>query len=184
MLGVGEEHSINVAYVRARGLVRTGAMRELAEFVDSAKPTAMGVCEIDAGDALSLATRFALQWAYRGRQALFWRMPFRAHAVHDRYLPVRAARLFDRRGLLIVDADASGEPCMLAATQLRSERESFVPELRFARRHLRGLARALLFADMPQHQRGFADLGYAQVADGIFVRGFTAEMLEPVTATI
>jgi len=159
-------------------------MRELAELVDSAKPNVLGVCEIDAGDALSLATRFALQWAYRGRQALFWRTPFRAHAVHDRYLPVRAARLFDRRGLLIVDADASGEPCTLAATQLRGERESYVPELRFACLHLRGAQAALLFADIPQHHRGFADLGYAEVADGVFVRGFSADNIEPLTATI
>jgi hypothetical protein len=159
-------------------------MRELAEFVDSAKPNVMGVCEIDAGDALSLATRFVLQWAYRGRQALFWTTPFRAHAVHDRYLPVRAATLFDRRGLLIVDADAGGEPCVLAATQLRGERESYVPELRFARRHLRGPAHALLFADMPRHDRGFADLGYAEIADGIYVRGFSAETFAPLTATI
>lgn len=175
---------IRVAYVRARGLVRAGAMRALAEFVAGAAPHAMGVCEIDAGDARLLATRFALQWAYRGRQALFWTEPFQAHAVHDRYLPLRAARVFDRRGLLIVDADLNGEPCVLAATQLRGERESYVPELRFARRHLRGRAQTLLFADVPAGRGGFTDLGFAQIADGLFARGFGARTLRPATATV
>ncbi len=175
---------LSVAYVRARGLVRTGAMRQLAAFVDQAKPHVMGVCEIDAGDALSLATRFALQWAYRGRQALFWKTPFRAHAVHDRYLPARAAHLFDRRGLLVVDADLDGAPCMLAATQLSSERESYVPELRFARRHLRGETRALLFADVPAHHEGFSDLGYSEIADGVYERGFPAGALRAANATV
>lgn len=159
-------------------------MRALASFVDESEPHVLGVCEIDAGDALSLATRFALEWAYRGRQALFWRTPFRAHAVHDRYLPVRAARLFDRRGLLVVDADADGAPCTLAATQLSAERESLLPELRFARAQLRGARPALLFADMPAHRLGFSDLGFARCADGIFARGFPVETLSALSTTV
>jgi hypothetical protein len=159
-------------------------MRELAAFVDSAKPYALGICEIDAGDALSIATRFALQWAYRGRQALFWKTPLSAHAVHDRYLPVRAARVFDRRGLLIVDAQLHGAPCMLAATQMSGERERLIPELRFARKHLRGDRRALLFADMPVYRVAFADLGFARIADGIHARGFSAGSLHAHVATV
>ncbi len=159
-------------------------MRKLAAFADAQRPQVMGVCEIDAGDALSLATRFALQWAYRGRQALFWKAPFRAHAVHERYLPGRGARLFDRRALLIVDADVEREPCMLAATQLGERRGSFIPELRFARTHLRGSQRALLFADMPEYRTGFADLGFRRVDDGIFARGFDAAVLGTAVATV
>lgn len=175
---------MRVAYVRARGLVRTGAMRDLASFVDAKNLQVMGICEIDAGDALSLATRFALQWAYRGRQALFWKAPFRVHAVHDRYLPVRVPHLFDRRGLLIVDADIEGEPCMLAATQISAEREGYVPEMRFARSHMRGAQRALLFAELPDYGIGFADLGFAQIAHGIFARGFSSGELRAESATV
>lgn len=159
-------------------------MRELASFVDAEKPHVMGICEIDAGDALSLATRFALQWAYRGRQALFWKAPLRVHAVHDRYLPVRVPHLFDRRGLLIVDADIGGEPCMLAATQISTQREGYVPEMRFARRHMRGAQRALLFADVPGYGIGFADLGFVQIADGIFARAFSSGELRGESATV
>lgn len=170
--------------MRAHGLVRAGAMRKLAAFVDAQQPQVMGICEIDAGDALALATRFALQWAYRGRQALFWSAPVRARTVHDRYLPLRAARLFDRRGLLIVEAECDAQPCILAATQLSSERSAFLPELRFARTHLRGTTRALLFADMPPYRVGFADLGFTAVDDGIFARGFAAGALRGAVATI
>lgn len=173
-----------MAYVRARGLVRAGAMRRLAAFVDERKPQVIGICDIDAGDALSLATRFALQWAHRGRQALFWKMPFHAHDVHDRYLPVRGARLFDRRGLLIVGAELDGAPCMLAATQISGEREGFIPEMRFARRHLRGAQRAMLFADAPDYGIGFSDLGFARIADGIFVRGLFPNELHAQSATV
>jgi hypothetical protein len=159
-------------------------MRELAAFVDSCTAHALGICEIDAGDALSLATRFALHWAYRGRQALFWKTPFRAHAVHDRYLPVRAARLFDRRGLLIVDAELDGAPCMLAATQMSAQREGLVPELRFARKHLRGDRRAVLFVDMPVYRVDFTDLGFSRIADGVYTRGIFAESLRAAVATV
>ena len=159
-------------------------MRKLAAFADAQRPQVMGVCEIDAGDALSLATRFALQWAYRGRQALFWKAPFRAQTVHERYLPVRGARLFDRRALLIVDTELDGEPCTLAATQLSQERGSFVPELRFARAHLRGSQRALVFVDMPEYRTGFADLGLRRVDDGIFARGFDAAVLGTAVAIV
>lgn len=159
-------------------------MRNLASFVDAEKPQVMGICEIDAGDALSLATRFALQWAYRGRQALFWKAPLHVHAVHDRYLPVRVPRLFDRRGLLIVDADIAGEPCMLAATQISSEREGYIPEMRFARSHMRGAQRALLFADVPGYGIGFADLGFVQIADGIFARDFSLGELRAQSAAV
>src|SRR5581483_9148979 len=109
----------------------------LASLVDDARPDVLAVCEIEPGDALSLATRFALQWAYRGRQALFWSARVRADAVHDLYLP-RAGRPFERRGLLRVDASLDGDPCALVATQFASDRGERIPELRFARSQLRG----------------------------------------------
>lgn len=159
-------------------------MRVLASFVDRSQPAVMGISEIDAGDALSLATRFALQWAYRGKQALFWKSPVRAHAVHDCYLPIRAARVFDRRGLLMVDAHIDTEPCTLAATELSAERHAFVPELRFARRHLRGNRRTLLFVDVPVYRVGFTDLGFTRIEEGIFARGFSTGALAASVVTI
>lgn len=159
-------------------------MRKLASFVDTNKPHAMGICDIESGDALAIATRFALEWAYRGRQALFWKAPFRARAVQDRYLPASAARLFERRGLLIVDADCAGEPCMLAATQLSTQREAYIPQLRFVRSRLRGLNSAVLFAGVPDERDRFSDLGFRQIADGIFTRGFALEALHAASVTV
>jgi hypothetical protein len=159
-------------------------MRSLASFVDEAQPHVMGICEIESGDALAVATRFALQWAYRGHQAIFWKAPFGVRAVHDLYLPVQGARIFDRRGLLILDAELSGQACTLAATQLSSDRASYVRELRFTRGHLRGGDPALVFADVPAPARRFSDLGFAQLGNGIFARRFAAEKLRAVSVTV
>lgn len=159
-------------------------MRKLAAFLDTVRPHVLGVCEIPAGDALSLATRFAYEWAYRGKQALFWSARFRAHAVHDRYLPSSAARLFDRRALLVVDGALEGAPCMLAATQLDGARESLIADLRFVRRYLRGSGPALLFAQLPDYRIGVSDLGFSRVADGIFERGFAPGALRAQTARV
>jgi hypothetical protein len=159
-------------------------MRRLASFVADAKPHVMGICEIESGDALALATRFALQWAYRGRQALFWRAPVHALAVRDRYLPPRARRIFDRRGLLIVDAQIDTVACTLAATEFGADRESYVGELRFARTQLRGAAPALLFVQAPAPAKRFADLGFQERAQGVFVRGFPAADVRAATAIV
>ncbi len=131
---------------------------------------------IDAGDALALATRFACGWAYRGRQALFWRDGFTAHELHDRYLPVTPLRPFDRRGFLEVRGNYCGEPLALIAVQFAKDR-SRVRELRFVRTRLRAITgRALLFvAGYHQSGRvGFSDLGFLRLrgaADcGIYAR--------------
>jgi hypothetical protein len=113
------------------------------------------------GDALVLATRFALEYAYRGGQAILWTSVFRAIEIHDRYLPAPPLRPLDRRGILQVDGTLGGKHFTVVATQFSAERENVVRELRFTRRALRGIegALALFVADAPAMQRiGFADL--------------------------
>lgn len=133
-------------------------MRKLAELVAHEHPDVLAVCEIKPGDALSLATRFDLQWAYRGRQALFWSGAFSASEVQGEYLPLQAP-LFGRRGFLRVDGTLAGKPCTIVATQFARNRAARLAELRFARQQLRGMPGAvMLFAGERMYTRGF-DLG-------------------------
>lgn len=162
-------------------------MRSLAELFARERPDVLAVCEIDAGDALSIATRFAVQWAYRGRQALFWNDRFNARHVHDLYLPARAARPFDRRGLLRVDATYDSRPCMLAATQFSDEREGRIRELRFARAQLRqSAADAIFFAHLRYRAIAFDDLGFRDVTpdarseERIYLRGFASGVVPKI----
>lgn len=137
-------------------------MRQFAERIAAESPSFFAVHGIDAGDALALATRFDCGWAYRGRQALFWRDAFVAHDVYDRYLPVLPLRPFDRRGLLEVRGDYAGKPLTLVAAQF-SEDRSRVRELRFLRSDLRHVpGRALLFVagHYEGGRIGFRDLGF------------------------
>ncbi len=154
-------------------------MRSLAAFVARHQPAVLAVCEVDAGDALALATRFALQWAYRGKQALFWERRFEAFAVRDLFLPFVAARPFDRRGLLRVDGTLAGERCSLFATQIAEARAQRVIELRFARLRVRETSvPAILFVRLPDRRISFGDRGFSDVlgahgaSERIFVRGF------------
>jgi hypothetical protein len=158
-------------------------MRSLASFLAESDPDVMALGEIDAGDALALATRFDRQWAYRGGQALLWNARVVAHEVHDLYLPV-APLAFERRGLLRVDGEHEGTPLALFATQFGDDRNR-VRELRFARGHARtapGLA--LIFVTAPFGTIGFADLGYESLGEHeasseveIGARGFHLERL-------
>jgi hypothetical protein len=144
---------------------RPGAIRQFAERIAAEQPAFFAIHGIDAGDALSLATRFDCGWAYRGRQALFWRDVFAVHEVHDRYLPVTPLRPFDRRGLLEVRGDYSGKPLALIAAQFAKDRTR-VRELRFVRLELRAIkGRALLFlAGHHENSRiGFRDLGFLRL---------------------
>jgi hypothetical protein len=139
-------------------------MRSLAAFSADVNADVLAVCEIDAGDAFALATRFAREWAYRGGQALFWTNAFVAHAVHDVYLPFVAARPFDRRGLLRIDGAIGGAPVSLFATQFARERSAAIPELRFARAQIRSVpAPALVFARLGSARADLAH-GYEEVA--------------------
>ena len=154
-------------------------MRRLAGFVVESNPNIVAICEIEPGDALSLATRFALQWAYRGRQALFWNARFFARDVHDLYLPLRAGRPFDRRGFVRVDGNLETRACTLVATQFSAERDARTAELRFARTQVRGGApEAMFFALVPERSTALAGLGFrdvtpdAESAGRVLVRGF------------
>ncbi len=176
---------LTLAYVRAFGLRTPGAMLTLAATIDETAPDVLAVCEIDAGDAFALATRFARQWAYRGGQALFWTRAFVASAVHDLYLPFAIQRPFDRRGLLRVDGTSGGAPTALFATQFGSARAFAVPETRFARTQLHATdARAIAFAQMEVAAPGLGGRGVELLAEdrdaGIYTyaRGFTARSVE------
>ncbi|MGZ3498087.1 MAG: hypothetical protein ACXWNK_10605 [Vulcanimicrobiaceae bacterium] len=157
-------------------------MRSLAAFLAQHDPEIFAISEIDAGDALAVATRFARQWAHRGGQALFWNDAFKARAVHQAYLPFRATKPFGRRALLRVDGSVDGHACSILATQFAESRDQRVPELRFVRKQLRrtrGLA--LLFAHLPVRRIAFGDLGYIDALgalsgdERIYARGFRVE---------
>jgi hypothetical protein len=166
-------------------------MRSLASLVAREAPDVLAVCEIDPGDALSVATRFALQWAYRGRQALFWRDVLAAREVHDVYLPVRPERPFERRGFIRVDAMYNRRECALVTTQFSSDRNALVPELRFVRTQLRRVARdAVVFVHLRDRAIAFEDLGFRNMAiqsggaDRVYVRGFESAAITAVAATV
>ncbi len=166
-------------------------MRALAALVAREEPNILAVCEIDPGDALSLATRFALQWAYRGRQALFWSDEFRAREVDDLRLPAPPVRPLERRGFVRVDATYQGRSCVLVTTQFAQKRIARVPQLRFARVQLRsGPHDALVFAHLAERKIAFEDLGFRDVtgaaapAERVFVRGFDDVAMTAVVATV
>jgi hypothetical protein len=158
-------------------------MRSLASFLAESDPDVMALGEIDAGDALALATRFDRQWAYRGGQALLWNGRVAAHEVHDLYLPV-APLAFERRGLLRIDGECAGEPLALFATQFGLDRNN-VREMRFARGHARRApSQAMVFVTSPLRRIGFSDLGYEEMDEHdtsdqveIASRGFHLERL-------
>ncbi|MDQ2679676.1 MAG: hypothetical protein M3Y21_01445 [Candidatus Eremiobacteraeota bacterium] len=161
-------------------------MRSLAAFFAERNPDIFAVCEIDAGDALALATRFERQWAYRGSQALFWSRRFSATRVYDEYLPFAAVRPFERRGLVRVEGELDGEACTLITTQLAAEREARIPELRTLRKMLRAVENAaLLFLHSPIKGRGFSDLKFARAdhpglgkdAERVYVKDLPAEKI-------
>lgn len=159
-------------------------MRRLAAFVAQTQPQILAVCDIPSGDALSLATRFDLQWAYRGRQALFWSAAFSPKGVEGEYLPLPAPQLFGRRGFVRVDGTIRDRACTIAVTKFARERRARIPELRFARMQLRSAHHgAIFFAQLRERRIAFTDLGFRDVtpngegAERIYVRGL--ESFEP-----
>lgn len=169
-----------MAYVRAYGLVRAGAMRSLAAYVAAHDPAVLAISQIDSGDALALATRFAREWAYRGGQALFWTSAFRASQVRASYLPMNGARPFNRRGFLRVDGRLIERPCSLYVTFLGRARKQRVPEMRFVRAALRANPAAAVAFVHGLAAPGLRDLGFADTSPGdtrherIYARGFTS----------
>jgi hypothetical protein len=140
-------------------------MHALAATLATRKPNLFAVAEISAGDALALSTRFDCGWAYRGGIALFWGATFKAHDVHDRYLPEPAIIPFERRGLLEVRGEIASKPCALVACALASDR-SRIRDIRFIRTTLRAIeGNALLFlANYSASDRiGFTDFGFTLV---------------------
>lgn len=124
-------------------------MRKLAAFAAHEKPDLLSICEMPSGDSLSFATRFALQYAYRGRQALFWNGAFVPQVIHTEYLPPAPAQMFRRRGFLRVDGELRGMPCTLAAVHFARSRAAHAAELRFVRAQMAGAHPAsLLFAHL------------------------------------
>jgi hypothetical protein len=152
---------------------RPGALRIAAERINRETPDLFCLHGIDAGDALAMATRFDCEWAYRGGQALLWRKTYRAHEVHDLYLPAPPLRPFEWRGLLEVDGECGSTTLTLIATQLSNDRAR-VREIRLVRtvaRRRRGAAVLFIAGfEAAAHPYGFADLGLHAVSPGIYVR--------------
>ena len=142
----------------------------------------LGVSGIEPGDALSLATRFALQYAYRGGQALFWNQRFDARLIEDLYLPAGSALQIERRGFLLVEGVLRARPCTIAVTQFDAQRNRRVAELRYARTRLRAAGSyAFLFAAMPPGRIGITDLGFMALPaaqESIWMRGAQTEAVE------
>lgn len=132
-------------------------MRSVAEAVDARAPAIFCVHGIEEGDALALATRFAYDYAYRGRQALFWNASFTARGVLDR-----------DRSVLRVEGTFAGGRLALVATRFSNERAIRVRELRNVRTLVRATkSPALLFVTgVVAGEAGFADLGFALLANG------------------
>jgi hypothetical protein len=153
-------------------------MRSLAAFISETKPDVVACCDVDAGDALATATRFDLEWVYRGAQALLWSRRIVASDVHEFYLPAAPLRAFERRGLLRVDGRCGDGALHVFATSCATDR-SGIRDLRFTRTMLRDASvPALLLIAMPKTAIGFGDLGMQTVdspASGdlaIAARGF------------
>lgn len=153
-------------------------MRSLAAFVAETQADIFAVCEIEAGDALALATRFALEWAYRGRQALFWNAVFKASEVADVYLPASGAKQLARRGFLRVNGSLNARTCALYTMQFASDRDE-IAQRRFARARLRAeTGPALLFAYDARAKLRLDDLGFvesngsSEARERIWVRDF------------
>jgi hypothetical protein len=157
-------------------------MRSLAAFYDRVRPDVLAVCEIDAGDALALATRFALQWAYRGGQAVFWLGALRATGIRDNYLPFSPVRPFERRGIVEVTMQIADAPATILATHVAAEREQRIREVRHLRTVARGAHPAcIVFAVMPASRIELGGLGFTRAGcrgvdnEALYVRGYHIE---------
>jgi hypothetical protein len=175
---------LQLCHIRTASQTRAGAARRLATLVHAHEPNVLAIGRIDPGDALALATRFAMDWAYRGGQAIFWRRPFEVDAVHDYYQPAAIGLALERRGLVVVESHYGSQRCILAATAFGRYRDSYVFELRFTRARLRGPRAAVLFAELPRSSAGIEDLGFRPIAESIYIRGFAQEAFSATTLTI
>lgn len=142
-------------------------MRSLAADLAARKPAIFAISGIAAGDALAIATRFDCGWAYRGAIALFWDASYKAHEVHDRYLPMPGLNLFERRGMLEVRGERHGRPLTLFAA-LFSEDKSRIREIRFVRTALRAVdCDAVLF--LAGYGAGPQRIGFDDINQSVIV---------------
>lgn len=114
-------------------------MRSLAQFLADTDPDIFALCEIDAGDALAVATRFARQYACRGGQALFLKSSVEITAARDEPLPLWGGRPFDRRAVLWVQGRYGERGVSVLTAKIASGREQRSAEIR----HIRNVARSL-----------------------------------------
>jgi hypothetical protein len=156
---------LSLALLRARGLREGGAMLSLAAFIDKHQPDLLALSDIEPGDALALATRFARRWAYRGGVAILWNDCFAVTRIRDLYLPSTPIAALERRGFLCVEGRCDAGPLALFATRFTRERER-IREVRFARTAVRQWPDdGLIFtADAPKGPGAFRDLGFASIA--------------------
>ncbi len=131
----------------------------------AAHPDVLALSEIDDGDALSVATQFGYQWAYRGGQALFWNARFAAARVEESYLPAPPLQTFERRGLLRVDGRCGKRELTLLTTRFASNRAR-ARDLRLTRSVIRETRApsVLLFIANPSAagSAAFRDLGFTE----------------------
>ncbi len=176
-------------------------MRSLAAFLARTDPEIFALCEIDAGNALALATRFVRQYAYRGGQALFLKSSGSITAVSDEPVLLWPSRPFDRRGVVCVKARRGNGMVSVLTAKIASRRKQRAAEVR----HLRNIVRALetpaiLFVHLT-HEAALHFPGYERVAfaralseriyqSGFMVRNASVEdsphhgMATPVAATL
>lgn len=129
-----------------------------------------------------MATRFALQWGYRGGQAVFWNPAFVAGPIRDTYLPFSPLRPFERRGLVRVDLQLASANVGVFATQIGPGRDQRIREWRYVRNALRDTAGpALVLCVLPQARASLSDMDFMRVGcrgvddECVFARGFEVE---------
>ena len=170
--------------MRAAETVRRGRLREILAFAQRESPDVLAAGDIDPGDALTIATRLALEWAYRGGQAIFWNARFDPAEISEAYLP-RSPAVLKRRGLLVVRGAIDGMQLTIAATQVDAAREQRIRQLRFVRERLRGADPAIAFAPIGAGRIALDDLGFARAESACtWVRGIPRENVRALEITI
>lgn len=172
--------------MHAHGLLRAGATRKLAAFIVAQSPRLFAVSAIPPGDARSLATRFALQWAYRGRQAIFWDASFTAERITADYLP--GALPLRATGLVRVDGELRG-PCTLLTSEFSSLQTRRSAQLQFAYERMAAAhRRAIVFANIAMSEVA-SELQFNLKPTGddhlpVYIRGFDDYVVRAVSARV
>ncbi len=153
-------------------------MRSLAQFLAGTDPDIFALCEIDAGDALAVATRFERQYACRGGQALFLKGGVEITAARDQQVPLWPSRPFDRRAVVWAQARYGEHRVSILTAKIAGGREQRAAEIRHVRKVVRSLAKpAVLFIHLardaalhfPQYERVAA---HRPVSERVYQSGF------------